>query len=484
MIAVTPSPPAAQIEITPRPEPFSASAFASPATMPPARRAERVSGAKRAAVHVEPLAVDRANGLLETQAVAAEHRVLPGLQRAQHLGGERLVDLVEVEVLQREPRPREHRRHCVRGRHQQALLLANVVDAGGLGAGEVRLHRNPALGRPRFAREQHRGGTVAEWCRVSGRHRPLRPTEHGIELGELLQARICSQVLITLESEKRRHEVIEEALVVRGRQTVVTAHGELVLLLTADPPLARHQRRVLAHREAGARLRVLRDRGHDLLRPQLRQRTQPPAVRLGPLGLEQYRAEVLVERDRRVRGRVRARGDPALDLPERDLVRDEDRGLEARPARLLDVVGRCLSRELGPEHRFTGEIEITAVLEHGARGYLAEDLPLEVELRCQRVERCGQHVLVGRRRVRPVLTCERDPNAPENRHTVGVNVHQTAPGFGLLQRCRLARRGRRELSQSADDLVAVVNPPPAVPRRTSAGARIRSAAANQYGRGT
>src|ERR1700733_6419907 len=49
---------------------------------------------------------------------------------------------------------------------------------------------------------------------------------------------------------------------------------ELVLLLAGDPPLLGHDRRVLTHREAGARLGVLRDLRDDLLRSEPRQRLQ------------------------------------------------------------------------------------------------------------------------------------------------------------------------------------------------------------------
>src|SRR3954452_6863242 len=50
----------------------------------PGRR-KGVSGGERAAVDVELLAVDRAECLLATEAVAAERRVFPGAQRAEHL---------------------------------------------------------------------------------------------------------------------------------------------------------------------------------------------------------------------------------------------------------------------------------------------------------------------------------------------------------------------------------------------------------------
>ena len=117
--------------------------------------------------------------------------------------------------------------------------------------------------------------------------------------------------------------------------------GELVLLLAADLPLERGQRGVLAHRQAGARLAVLRDRRREVLRADLGQRGQPALQGLGAVGLEQDLAELLADRDRRVGGGVGAAGDADLDLAEGDLVGDLDRGLEAGAAGLLDVVGRA-----------------------------------------------------------------------------------------------------------------------------------------------
>ena len=102
-IATTPWPPAAQIEISARPEPFSASSLAATLTIRPPVAANGWPAASD-----EPLTLSRersigAERLVEPEALLAEHRVLPGLERRQHLRGERLVDLVEVEVLQREP---------------------------------------------------------------------------------------------------------------------------------------------------------------------------------------------------------------------------------------------------------------------------------------------------------------------------------------------------------------------------------------------
>src|ERR671910_2565055 len=66
-----------------------------------AGRRERMADRDRTALDVELRAVDGAEGAGEPEPLAAEFLRLPGLERAEHLRGEGLVDLVEVEVLQR-----------------------------------------------------------------------------------------------------------------------------------------------------------------------------------------------------------------------------------------------------------------------------------------------------------------------------------------------------------------------------------------------
>ena len=104
---------------------------------------------------------------------------------------------------------------------------------------------------------------------------------------------------------------------------------------------------------------------------------QPALEGLGAVGLEQDLAELLVDRDRRVGGGVGAAGDADLDLAQRDLVGHLDGGLDAGVAGLLDVVGGRLGAEPGAEHRLAGQVEVAAVLEHGAGDHLAEALALE-----------------------------------------------------------------------------------------------------------
>jgi hypothetical protein len=166
---------------------------------------------------------------------------------------------------------------------------------------------------------------------------------------------------------------------------------------------------VLAHRQAGPRLGVLRDGRHDLTGAQPAQRLEPGTDRLRPVQFEQHLTQVVVDGDRRVGGGVDAAGDPALDLPERDLVRDQDRRLQAGSASLLYVVGRRRGRQARAEHRLPGQVEVPAVLEHRARGDLAQALVLQPEPGDHAVEGGGEHVLVGRPGVRTVGAGERDP---------------------------------------------------------------------------
>src|SRR5690606_40341901 len=79
-----------------------------------ARGREGMPRRERAAVDVELRAVDRAERRVKAEALLAEGRVLPRLEGREDLGGEGLVDLVEVEVRERESGAGQHAGHGVR----------------------------------------------------------------------------------------------------------------------------------------------------------------------------------------------------------------------------------------------------------------------------------------------------------------------------------------------------------------------------------
>jgi hypothetical protein len=233
-------------------------------------------------------------------------------------------------------------------------------------------------------------------------------------LAILLDAGVGPQDLVALEAEERRDEVVEEAALVRGSELAVARHGELVLLVARDAPALRRDRLVLTHRQTGARLGVPRCQRNDLPRPQLAEQPRALRKRLRAIDFEEEPAQVVVDLERGVAGRVDAAGDAPFDLPERDLVGDVDRGLQAGAARLLQVVGGRVGRQRAPEHRLTREVEVAAVLQNGPRRHLPGALALEAESADEPVERGGEHVLVRDPRVRTVAACEGDPVAADD----------------------------------------------------------------------
>jgi hypothetical protein len=162
---------------------------------------------------------------------------------------------------------------------------------------------------------------------------------------------------------------------------------------------------------------------HDLAGAKLRERLQSCAVAPGAVQLEQRAPQVLVDRNRRVGGRVKSTGDPGVDLAERDLVADQNRGLEPGGAGLLEVVRRRVGIQPRAEHGLACQVEVAAMFEDAAGRDLAEGLVLERELADQRLERGREHVLVRGPGIGPVLPREWDSDAAEHCHPAGACVH-------------------------------------------------------------
>src|SRR3546814_1070683 len=98
------------------------------------------------AVDVELRRVDPAQRRVQAEAGLAVILALPRPQRAQHLGGEGFVDLVQVEVLQAQPVALQHLRHGDGRRHQQAFAV-DEVDRRGLRVADVAQHLVAVRGR-------------------------------------------------------------------------------------------------------------------------------------------------------------------------------------------------------------------------------------------------------------------------------------------------------------------------------------------------
>ena len=254
MMAATPMPPAVHTEISPRP-PCSASSLARLPTM---RAPVAANGWPKA--RLEPLTLSLARSMAPSGCVAAEillavGRVLEGLERGQHLRGERLVDLVEVEVLQLELRALEHARDGDGRRHQQPLALDEVVGRG-LRVGEVGLHgqRRAWPPTPRDASSTAAAPSVSgvELAAVSVPRSDL--SNAGLSVRDLLQADVLAQVVVAEHAGERHDQVVHVAGAIGLGRLPVALVGQLVLLGAGDLPLLRHQLGVLAHGQARARL--------------------------------------------------------------------------------------------------------------------------------------------------------------------------------------------------------------------------------------
>jgi hypothetical protein len=87
---------------------------------------------------------------------------------------------------------------------------------------------------------------------------------------------------------------------------------------------------------------------------------------------EQDLAQLLVQRDRCVRGAVDAASDTGFDLAERNLAADQNRRFQAGAAGLLDIERRGFRRQAGGIGRFAGQVEIARMLEYRAGDDFAE----------------------------------------------------------------------------------------------------------------
>ena len=199
---------------------------------------------------------------------------------------------------------------------------------------------------------------------------------------------------------------------------LVAGRGQLVLVDALDAHLLGGDGRVIAHRQPGAGLAVGGDLDADGC-GQLADELEPVDVRLGPTQPEQHAAQVVAERDGCVGRGVDAACGAGVVLTERDAVGDGDGRLQPGAAGLLQVVGGSVRDQRRAEHAFAHQVEVAAVLEHGAADDGAEPLAAQVEPVDQPVQGCGEHVLVGRVGVCAVGAGEGNSVATEDRYPAG-----------------------------------------------------------------
>ena len=393
-------PPAVQIEISPRPAPRCCNCLASVPTM---RVPVAANGWPSATL--PPRGLSLARSIAPSARAALERRAaivvgLPCRERAQNLRGEGFVNLVDVEVLQRDAGAIEHRRHGVGRRHQQALR--RTVDAGEIDrrdrpVRQIRLHREPARLGPRVGREQHAGRAVGQRRAVArGERARGAPVVHRLQRRELVGV-VSARTLLSRSRPRERHDqVVIESAVPRGGGVHVTSIGQLVLLGAADAPFLGHQLAMLAHRKAGARFDDARRRRLEVapacsLEPRRIRAPPGPAAR----AVERDAVQGSPVADRHVAGRVDAAGDAGLDFAQGDPLTDLDRSRETGAAGALDVVGGRVRVQTGAERGFARQIPVARMLDHRAGRDFAQLHASQPEALDQRRERRGQHFRVA-----------------------------------------------------------------------------------------
>ena len=211
--------------------------------------------------------------------------------------------------------------------------------------------------------------------------------------------------------------------------------GELVLRLAADAPLGAVSAACspIDRPVRGSALRGISGTIWPGRSP--RERLEPRRRALvAPLSVQQHAAQVVVDRDRRVargvdaRRRCRSRSGRGRSCWRRG---SRSPGPCRRPA------GRrrpgCRGRERAAEHRLAGEVEVAAVLEHGAgRRPRRAARPASPKRATRPSSVGGEHVLVGGAGVRAVRAGEGDAVAADRRRRVRLSGTGAIRGLTVL----------------------------------------------------
>ncbi len=118
--------------------------------------------------------------------------------------------------------------------------------------------------------------------------------------------------------------------------------------------------------------------------------------------------------DRRIADGIGAAGDAGVDLAERDLVADVDRGFEARAAGTLHVEPRGVRIEAARQHALAHQVVVARVLDHRAGGHIPETLALKLETLHHGAQRGREHVLVAGGSVSRIGAGERNAHATDD----------------------------------------------------------------------
>ena len=304
--------------------------------------------------------------------------------------------------------------------HQQAFAV-HEVHRGHLRVHQVGLDFQVVGLGPVFRGQQRGGSAIGERGGVAGGQRALARglVEGGLERGEFFRRGVRAQDVVALQAAERHHQVVEEAAPIGGGGILVRRRGQRVLRLARDLPLPGHRLAVLAHGLAGARLAHARELGLEFLEREALEGLEAGAGGARHVGVEQAAPQALAHHDRHVGRGVRAAADAGFDLPQGDLVRHHDHGVQAGAAGALQRDARRGGRQARRQRGLAAQVPVAAVLEHRAHGHFAQHFTVQLELLDQRAERLDRHAQVAHVVIRRVVAAEGDADAADDGDTTG-----------------------------------------------------------------
>ena len=302
--------------------------------------AERVSERDAPAVGVDPVARKRAEAVLHGGTGGEPPRVLEGRDRAQDLRRERLVELPQPDVLERESvAMQQFGNRDGRGDEEP---LAVRIDGGLPPVEEARPRQGVGKrGESRLGRDPARRGSVRQRRGVARRERSHGAGEGGAKAGELLHRRPGAREGVAIDGEGagRDEEPPEERALIPGG-ALVTRERESVLGLARDVPFAGHLLGVPSHRLPRRSLLHRRRRDPEVAGANPRQRPHHARRAARAPRAPDRPAESRRESDLRVTRRFHAAAEDEVRPSHGHLTRAVGRGGDGGGARLDDALGR------------------------------------------------------------------------------------------------------------------------------------------------
>ena len=177
-----------------------------------------------AAVDVELVLVQRAQGCIQAELLLAVGGVLPRGDAAEHLRGEGFVDFPGIQVVETQAMTLEYRR-CRMHRTQAHLRRVQsrplrIEDAAD-GAQAVLLYRL-------FRGEDQPGSAVGDLGRIPRRDVAVFAIEKRLELRQVFHAGVAAHAVVRRVQPAfgvvDRHDFLQTALILRARHALVAAH--------------------------------------------------------------------------------------------------------------------------------------------------------------------------------------------------------------------------------------------------------------------